>query len=426
LFGFLRLAKKGLSSDHRAAYNAHFCAACHANADFGGRLTSLLTSYDQTFLLLVFSALDEQGGQTPIMRPCTGLPLRRVAVQPMSPTARPLLAALNVLLVDAKLKDDVEDDGRLRSRVGQRLLSGRSERARQLLQEHGFPLDVIARLGERQRDVESSSRPDLWTLSSPTAEMLAEVFAFVAPLTRRPKHASALRQLGESLGRFLYVWDALQDMRADQKAARFNALVAVFGSTPDEAQVRGFLLQWLRTMEHALEELPLGARMALTSQVVGTLRAKVKARLGDVAPPVRPRATAKVSWRRTMRDASDMGWLHAVRHRAHLQRGDADCDCCSGCCDSADCCNCCTSCDGMTAKTFFILLAIAIVVIIIMVLTSHHQGDPPPHPSVIVTPPGVTRPASTRRRRHLASPSNAPSPLSSPAPPSASPSSSSW
>lgn len=404
MFGFLRIAKKGLLKSDRALYNAHFCAACHTNAAFGGRLTSLLTSYDQTFLMLVFSALDEHRKEAPVMRPCTAFPLRRVAVQPTSATAGRLLAALNVSLVDAKLKDDVQDEGRLRSRLASRLLARRSESAREVLQAHDFPVDVIDRLRQRQSDAESSEQPDLTTLSTPTADVLAEIFGFVATLTVRPNYETTLRRLGEALGRFLYVWDALEDLKADQKAGRFNAIVASFGpeapssllGRPDgpsgaprlpayEPAVRGILLQSLRHMERALDELPLGARVALTSQLIATLRGKVTSRLGEAAKPATCNRIAPNSW--LPFGTSNPGWLHAMRRRAQLQRGDCDCGDCGGC-DS--CCECGDCCSGMSAQTFVILLIIVIIIIVIAFFASRNGSETAPTPSPSTTP-AVTR-----------------------------------
>lgn len=385
MFGFLRLARKGLAKNDRALYNAHFCAACHGLAEFGGRFASFLTNYDHTFLLLVFSALDEDGAKAPERRACTAVPFRRVAVQPMSAAARPLLAALNIALIDEKLRDDVADEKRIRSRIGLRLLSSRSTLAHQTLEESGFPLDSIRRLGERQARVEASRQPCLTTSSTPTAEMLAEIFGFVARMTNKPQHAMALRQVGEGLGRFLYVWDAFEDVESDRRAGRFNAITAARSS---KQAVRGFLLQWLRQMERGLDALRLESRAPLAAQLVATLRARVDARL--------PGETVSLdSLMRATPRLPSLGWLQGARHRAQMQRGDCDCDssscdCCSGCCDAVDCAACCSG--NTSSAGCIILLVIIIVIVVIVLIASRHRGED--QPSTPPTTPAVTRSVS--------------------------------
>lgn len=431
MFGFLRIARTRLSKRDRDLYQAHYCAACHSMAEFSGRLCSFLTNYDQTFLLVVFSALDACGGEAPRKAGCTAIPFRRVSVQPVSPVARTLLAALNIALVEAKLRDDVADEARIGSRVALRLLSAQAERARATLRDAGFPVEVLAHLNGRQMAAESAETPSLLSLSSPTAEVLSEIFGFVAVVARSPQHEAASRRVGEGLARFIYVWDALEDVADDQAAGRFSALLATMGTSWNRERTRAFLLQWLEHTEMALGELPLTHRAPIAGHLLATLRSKIDAKL-----PAGSTERTRIVRAQTHSGAS--GWLNAVRLRTLARRGDCDCgggcccgngcDCCDGgcchsggdcaavCCRGVECCDCCI-CDCGNCGTDqgsgrgkssgpLVLIGLVIIFVIILVVVWHINDrgpEPPPDTPAPVHSTAPTSPGSAP----MASPSPA-------------------
>ncbi|NDD31732.1 MAG: hypothetical protein EB084_26070, partial [Proteobacteria bacterium] len=279
MFGFLRLRKKGFAAADQQLYRAHFCAACHGMADFSGTASTLLTNYDQTFLQVVLSALDDDGSKPPVSAPCTVVPFRRVMVQPVSAAVRPVLAALNIALVDAKLRDDVADEGSVKARVGASLLSKRTERAHTVLGNAGFDVALLAELPTRQHAAEALSQPTLHDLAAPSAELLGTIFAFVATLTKRLEHTAVLQQLGEALGRFIYVLDAVSDVDDDVRKGRFNALVAAEGPGWNRVRVRAFLETERLGIEKALAALPLGTRQGIAEQTLQTLETRLNSLL---------------------------------------------------------------------------------------------------------------------------------------------------
>lgn len=188
-----------------------------------GRSWSLATSYDIAFLHSVLAALE----QAPfVSRPCTAWPWREVAARELSPESRRWLSSVNLLLIEAKCRDDVEDGSAWRGRLGLLALSGKKEQAARILQMRGFPLHLISELPERQSRVERAAHSALDSLSLPTSQMLGEVFAHLATMTNFPSRSPALRRLGLGLGAALYLKDALEDLDSDTRLGRFNALSA--------------------------------------------------------------------------------------------------------------------------------------------------------------------------------------------------------
>lgn len=393
MFGFLRLAHNVVSCTDREQYRAHFCAACHVMAESGGPLAALLTNYDQTFLQVVVSALDPQGERPPQRLPCTAVPFRRVMVQPVSPRMRPILAAINVALIEAKVRDDVADEGSARARVAAAVLSGRAQRAHTLLAAEGFPVDLLTSLPARQLAAEAAAQPSLDTLSEPTAATLEAIFGYAAVLTAQPTHTDALRSLGRALGRTLYVWDAFEDAPADLRKGRFNALVAVFGPEWSAPRIGAFLRESLAETRRALDALPLGPRRDIADGVLQSLAKKVSAALPPAPVPGTP-PRRHLPWplrgvlrsRRHVRGACDVFCCDI---------GVCECGGCHGCLGEEACAHCCSMADiccchwgkldspftnPAVARLFDVLLVIALIIAIVAIALYVTAPTPPPPP----------------------------------------------
>lgn len=300
MFGFLK-PRAGLCCKDRNALQEHLCAACHAMAGFGGRVSAVLANYDATFWLVVASALC--GAGEAVGRRCTAVPFRTVAVASAPPRVARVMAAMNVLLLAAKLRDDAADGEGLLRRAAGIALGPWAGKARRELRDCGFPVEAIDGLPAAQALVERHG-DSLEAFEAPTAACMAACFGFIDG-----SWEAELRALGAALGRLIYLWDAVTDFEEDGRRGRFNAL-AVCGLAPGD--VSGRVREHLRSFEAALAALPLGERRGLVAGVVGGLRREMASSLGFKPVRVRP--------------ADDCG---------------LSCDC-----DSCEICCCCCECDG--------------------------------------------------------------------------------
>jgi Family of unknown function (DUF5685) len=297
MFGFLRIKSCGLEKADKQLYHSHFCSLCHSMREFGGLSASLLTNYDMTFWLIVCSAL-LPGKDSPIeKRRCTALPFQKVSVQPVPTAVGATAAALNIALVESKLEDDVTDGEGVLSKVALRALKNKRTKARRYLREVGYPVESITRLQHLQSEVESRDRPSLDSLSEPTAQMMTACFVYIAQLAERLEMSPALGDFGAALGRFLYLWDAVDDFEDDRKRGRFNALQATDGADWNRSHIRARLMQELGQMRTASEVLDMGNRQNVVTQLLNTLQGKVakKLPLPSRANAIGPRATLAVS-----------------------------------------------------------------------------------------------------------------------------------
>lgn len=249
VFGILQPSKlHGLAKEN---YKASFCGTCHALADVS-LFSSLATSYDLTFLYHVLANLE---GAPVTTRPCTVRRSRQLPVRLLKAPSQRWLAAVNFLLIEAKLKDDVLDDKKWLSRIGLVAFHRRLAWATKAVSETEFDPSCIKDLPNQQASIEAHSNPSLEKLGQPTSSMLGQVFAHLATLNGQPHTAPALRHLGQALGLAIYLKDAYDDYPYDVKRKRFNAILAS-GLPSREHPILLYALQReLTRSAHALKSL---------------------------------------------------------------------------------------------------------------------------------------------------------------------------
>ncbi len=130
-------------------------------------------------------------------------------------------AYISTILVYYKLWDDEKDEGfvkRFRAKAAMLLLKGSKKKA-----AAAFPViyGKIKEAVEKQRETELSGTASLPKFCEVMASSLAES---IAVLSENEREKRILYQLGFSLGKWIYLIDALDDIEADKQKHRFNAI----------------------------------------------------------------------------------------------------------------------------------------------------------------------------------------------------------
>lgn len=229
------------------------------------------------------------------------------------------MAALNLLLVESKARDDAEDGQSWKAAAVTAVYRRKFAKATAFLQEQRFPLDAVKGLAEAQQAAERDDFATLATLAEPTATTLGEVFACIARLHRQPSIESELRVFGRNLGGFLYLWDALVDLAEDVRDGQFNAIVRTCSGRPDHAQLREAFDLRLGGLKNGLDSLALGPEGKLCQDLLVSLQRRLQEKLpAPVSSPLR-------SARGRLAKA---GFVHKA-------------DCCEvDCCECGSCCDC--------------------------------------------------------------------------------------
>ena len=215
MFGYVMVDGKTLTKDENERYQELYCGLCKRLYDkyrFTGRLT---LTYDMTFLSTLLSSLYNEEEITGIQR-CPVHPIRahRYSYSPATDYA----ADLSMVLAYYKCLDDWNDEHSIVAREKSNLLRKHADAAavnwpRQCAAIEGGLAELS--LMERQNEL----NPDI--PANCFGVLLGELF-----IRESDEHAATLRKLGAALGRFVYMLDAVNDLREDIKKERYNPLIA--------------------------------------------------------------------------------------------------------------------------------------------------------------------------------------------------------
>lgn len=215
MFGYIAADWRAFSKEERARYEACYCGLCHALDEQFGSIGCASLTYDMTFLSILLGSLYnllERNGE------------RRCAHHPFKPrpyvesAATAYAADMNVLLAYYQSLDDWHDDRNQVARKKSEMLQPFLDEVRHRNpRQFGVVEGALAELGKMERANELN--PDL--PANCFGGLMAELFIW-----HQDGHEQTLREMGAALGRFIYLLDAVNDLRADIKKQRYNPLVA--------------------------------------------------------------------------------------------------------------------------------------------------------------------------------------------------------
>lgn len=245
LFGFVSANITELTKEEKTRYNAVYCGICRSIREQASSAARLGLSYDMAFLALLLMSLYEPE-ETSGNRAC--------GLHPLHPRAWiyneyiRYCAQMNVVLGYYNALDDDQDEGHLGAKVmtgifGRELESIKSEYPRQC--------DAIERnlAALRKLEQENCANPDL--PAGCFGSLLGELFVY-----REDLWAPTLRQMGDALGRYIYLADAAMDFRRDQRKHQYNPFLSM-GTGENPEQWEQYLLLAMGRCTDYYERLPL-------------------------------------------------------------------------------------------------------------------------------------------------------------------------
>ena len=219
MFGYVRTDVPYLYIKDERLYKAMYCGLCKGIAQVCGHSARMGLSYDVTFLSVIMHNI--LGEDVKIEKQhCLAHCIRaRDMAEADELTLK--LGALNTLLVYYKYTDDI--------------LDGDHGRGKRLWFKQGFKrakkkYPEIARIVKdnlaRQEEVEKNKTDSLDRAADATAEMLAEFSNYALG----DKATKATQNLFYSLGKWIYLIDALDDYDKDLKKGAYNPFIYAYGA----------------------------------------------------------------------------------------------------------------------------------------------------------------------------------------------------
>lgn len=219
MFGYVRTDTPYLYMKDMELYRAMYCGVCKGIAASSGTLARIGLSYDVTFLSVLLHnilGIDVKIEKQHCLTHC----IRVKKMAEVDELTRQL-GALNTELVYYKYTDDIEDGDRGK---GKRLWFQSGHRR---VKKNYPEIERIVRENmSRQRAVEKDQTASLDIAADATASMLAELSDYLLG----EKKTAATRTLFYSLGKWIYLIDALDDYDKDQKKGAYNPFALVFSA----------------------------------------------------------------------------------------------------------------------------------------------------------------------------------------------------
>ena len=245
MFGFVTANLKELTKQQQDRYGGIYCGICLGIKARAGQIPRLGLSYDMAFLAMLLMSLYEPEEAAAPLR-CGLHPLRKR--QWFDNEYIRYAAAMNVALAYYNLLDDWNDDGRHSAKLmavafGKTLPEIEEQYPRQCKAIE----DCIGQLSRLEK--ENCPNPD--EPAHQFGRLLGELFVYHEDLW-----APTLRQMGDALGRFIYLADAAVDYRKDFRKGKYNPYIAM-GGGEDWPRWEEYLVLTLGRCTAFYEKLPL-------------------------------------------------------------------------------------------------------------------------------------------------------------------------
>ncbi len=215
MFGIVAANYDKLSPEAQSRYKAYYCGLCRCIGKEYGTVSRMTLNYDMTFMSIVLSSLRDRVDEAGEGR-CAVHPLKK---RPYIINENTYYAAdMNIILAYYSLIDHWQDDRNILSVAEAKLLSS-----------------AVKKAGERQNDMLESVKRHLEDLSAverasvTNPDIPADIFGSLLGeiFSRGNGDNKELYGFGRALGRFVYLADAVLDLKSDIKRERYNPLVTM-------------------------------------------------------------------------------------------------------------------------------------------------------------------------------------------------------
>ena len=241
MFGYVKTDLPNMYMKDNTLYKAMYCGLCKGIGKSCGQKARFLLSYDLTFLsVFLHNILDKDvcvKNQTCIIHPIIKRPIAE------SDPLTERIGALNVIMAYHKLNDDVIDSGKGKLKRGFFTSSYKKAKKKEPVLDQ-----IVEKWYNQLLQYEKSNIDSVDMSADPFGQMLADI---VKHLTGE-LFDDNLYQLSYSLGKWIYLIDAVDDFDKDKKSKNFNVFVNAYKDCATKEQ---FITTYAREIVTILSEL---------------------------------------------------------------------------------------------------------------------------------------------------------------------------
>ena len=231
MFGYINVYKDTLQDGQYGVWNTFLCGMCMSlKAEYGNK-ARLTAGWDINFYNMLFHSVKNLPAKVE-MQKCASSPLKKRSIMQRDEITDKLATA-NMLLVYFNAIDDYTDgDGCLKHKVVMSALKTPFNKAIQKAPELFDKLKVDY---QNLLDAESQGCSNIDQVCEYTANMSVNVAKFVLG---KDFDVPYLRWLCYNVGKWVYIIDALDDLKKDFKTNKYNPLYAWLGKIEPQEFVK--------------------------------------------------------------------------------------------------------------------------------------------------------------------------------------------
>ena len=235
MFGYVKVLRPEMKVREYDFYRATYCGLCRAMGKCTGQCSRLALSYDMVFLAL--ARIGNAGQSVEFGRTaCIAHPFKKRAFMKGNP-ALDYCASAAAILNYHKIRDDLSDERGVKRLLAAAALPVAALGRKRALRRGYSALDgdVAELLSELSR-IERMKLPSVDEPARVFGQLLGVIFSF----GEEGDGARILRTLGSSVGRWIYIADALEDWEGDARRGGYNPFALLYGKeSPDESELDG-------------------------------------------------------------------------------------------------------------------------------------------------------------------------------------------
>jgi hypothetical protein len=222
LFGYVTPLKAEMKVKDFARFKCYYCGlCCHIKKEFGN-IPRMSLNYDMTFLGLLLDALNPEELEVSSHR-CSLHPTEKKIVIANN-KALSYAATMNISLFYYKLLDDVNDDKNLKSKFFSVVLSPYKRKfGASIVKINDDIKQCLNNLSVLEDNKTFNSIDEICDPFSTLVGIILRDYPFKL-INDSPELRNTLYNLGYSIGKWIYLIDALDDLKSDMEKGKFNPI----------------------------------------------------------------------------------------------------------------------------------------------------------------------------------------------------------
>ncbi len=213
MFGYINADLNQLSETDKTKYQQFYCGLCHQLGQTAGIKGQLLLNYDLCFLAILLQSLYEPEITDDSLR-CIIHPFKRKPY--FKSEAINYAADMDIILSYHSLMDNYKDDN---SRVAKAAADALKKDYLRIKDKYPRQTAAVEQYIKNLSAAEKTRENNIDKISSYTGEMLGTLMNW-----KEDAWGETLHCLGYHMGKFIYILDAYDDLKKDEKKGNYNPL----------------------------------------------------------------------------------------------------------------------------------------------------------------------------------------------------------